>query len=132
MFPSVRLAFPSVRTALPCAMAPRNPLRPALRLKMDELFLRFLSDPDVQRALRDGLRRIADPEEDHAADRGHYTPVVCGTGSGDATGNAAYITPDVPRSRLRLTAGSPRPQRSSRRRAVSVQTAPRWGRSLGN
>ncbi|XP_059109227.1 serine/threonine-protein phosphatase 2A regulatory subunit B'' subunit delta-like [Peromyscus eremicus] len=36
------------------------PLAPALRRKVDELFLRWLSDPDTQRALHDGLRRIRD------------------------------------------------------------------------
>lgn len=43
-------------------MAPREvsppPLRPRLTMKADELFLRWLSHPGTQRALRAGLRRI--------------------------------------------------------------------------
>lgn len=46
-------------------MAPRkpppSPLRPCLQMKVDELFLRWLSDPGTQRALRAGLRRIQGP-----------------------------------------------------------------------
>ncbi|XP_036026947.1 serine/threonine-protein phosphatase 2A regulatory subunit B'' subunit beta-like isoform X4 [Onychomys torridus] len=39
-------------------MAPGKALTPVLKRKVDELFLRWLSDPDTQRALHDGLHRI--------------------------------------------------------------------------
>lgn len=39
-------------------MPPGKPLQPVLRMKVDELFLRWLSDPGTQDALRDGLRRL--------------------------------------------------------------------------
>ncbi|XP_055476378.1 serine/threonine-protein phosphatase 2A regulatory subunit B'' subunit beta [Psammomys obesus] len=39
-------------------MPPGKPLQPVLKMKVDELFLRWLSDPDTQRALHDELRRI--------------------------------------------------------------------------
>lgn len=41
-------------------MPPGKPLQPRLQMKVDELFRRWLSDPDTQRALSDGLRRIRD------------------------------------------------------------------------
>lgn len=48
-------------------MAPRklppSPLRPCLQMKVDELFLRWLSDPGTQRALRAELQRIQGPAE---------------------------------------------------------------------
>lgn len=37
------------------------PLTPRLQLKVDELFRRWLGDPDTQRALSHALRRIRDP-----------------------------------------------------------------------
>lgn len=44
------------------AMAPRKVSLPPLRpMKADELFLRWLSHPGTQRALRAGLRRIQGP-----------------------------------------------------------------------
>lgn len=56
---------PSVRPSA-AAMPPGRPLRPRLQMKVDELFLRWLSDPDTQCALRDGLRRILDATSDPA------------------------------------------------------------------
>ncbi|XP_076781970.1 serine/threonine-protein phosphatase 2A regulatory subunit B'' subunit beta isoform X1 [Arvicanthis niloticus] len=48
-------------------MPPGKPLQPRLQMKVDELFRRWLSDPDTQRALSDGLRRIRDDvTPDHA------------------------------------------------------------------
>ncbi|XP_076422496.1 serine/threonine-protein phosphatase 2A regulatory subunit B'' subunit delta-like isoform X2 [Peromyscus maniculatus bairdii] len=43
-------------------MAPGRPLPPALRRKVDELFLRWLGDPGTRRDLRLGLRRIRGAE----------------------------------------------------------------------
>lgn len=51
------------------------PLQPVLKRKVDELFLRWLSDPNTQRALHDGLRRIRDaPRSDDATRGGLGTP----------------------------------------------------------
>lgn len=46
------------------------PLQPVLKRKVDELFLRWLSDPNTQRALHEGLRRIRDAQESDDATRG--------------------------------------------------------------
>ncbi|XP_057626861.1 serine/threonine-protein phosphatase 2A regulatory subunit B'' subunit beta isoform X2 [Chionomys nivalis] len=51
------------------------PLQPVLKRKVDELFLRWLSDPNTQRALHDGLRRIRDaPGNDDVTRGGPGTP----------------------------------------------------------
>ncbi|XP_057574913.1 serine/threonine-protein phosphatase 2A regulatory subunit B'' subunit beta [Hippopotamus amphibius kiboko] len=42
-------------------MAPGRALRPVLKMKVDELFLRWLSEAGTQALLRDGLRRIRAP-----------------------------------------------------------------------
>ncbi|KAM7336384.1 serine/threonine-protein phosphatase 2A regulatory subunit B'' subunit beta isoform X1 [Alexandromys fortis] len=46
------------------------PLQPVLKRKVDELFLRWLSDPNTQRALHDGLRRIRDAPGSYDVTRG--------------------------------------------------------------
>lgn len=58
------------------------PLQPVLKRKVDELFLRWLSDPNTQRALHDSLRRIRDAP-----------------GSDDATRGGPGTSPDVTRHR---------------------------------
>ncbi|KAM5221073.1 serine/threonine-protein phosphatase 2A regulatory subunit B'' subunit beta [Ctenodactylus gundi] len=42
-------------------MAPGKALQPVLKMKVDELFLRWLSEAGTQRALQEGLRRIRAP-----------------------------------------------------------------------
>lgn len=44
--------------AAAAAMPPGKPLQPVLKMKVDELFLCWLSDADTQRALHEALRRI--------------------------------------------------------------------------
>lgn len=106
-------------------MPPGRPLRPRLQMKVDELFLRWLSDPDTQCALRDGLRRILDATSDPATP----DPVT-----------PSPATPDPART---LPLGAPacaRPGRGPRRttgqRAVSdcarrSSMGGRWGHRSG-
>ncbi|XP_026635668.1 serine/threonine-protein phosphatase 2A regulatory subunit B'' subunit beta isoform X3 [Microtus ochrogaster] len=46
------------------------PLQPVLKRKVDELFLRWLSDPNTQRALHDGLRCIRNAPRSYDVTRG--------------------------------------------------------------
>lgn len=55
-------------------MPPGKPLQPRLQMKVDELFRRWLSDPDTQRALSDGLRRILDDVTPDHATPDHRNP----------------------------------------------------------
>lgn len=49
----------SSRTSV-AAMPPGKPLQPRLQIKVYQLFLCWISDPNTHRALPDGLRRIQD------------------------------------------------------------------------
>lgn len=79
---------PSLRPADPASgssMGPRKlsppPLQPRFQMKADKLFLRWLSYPGTQRALRAGLRRIQgttvtpDPAADVLATTPNIVPV---------------------------------------------------------
>ncbi|KAL1773515.1 serine serine/threonine-protein phosphatase 2A regulatory subunit B subunit beta [Sigmodon hispidus] len=85
-------------------MPPGKLLQPCLQKKVDELFLRWLSDPDTQRALHDGLRRILDraghdgTEEDSAADRGED--------GGSGTPGMPCAPPTPPVRTVRRTTGA--------------------------
>ncbi|ERE60468.1 serine/threonine-protein phosphatase 2A regulatory subunit B'' subunit alpha isoform 1 [Cricetulus griseus] len=86
-------------------MPPGKPLQPVLRMKVDELFLRWLSDPGTQDALRDGLRRLQE-----AGDVGDVI-----TRGGDAIGsdvNHGDITGRRIVSRSDITSESCRPRLS--------------------
>lgn len=93
-------------------MPPGKPLRPQLQKKVDELFLRWLSDPDTQRALSDGLQRIRDAIPDPATfDPVTPDPAVPHTPTADpstpdpATHNTACALPLGAPARPRRTTG---------------------------
>lgn len=82
-------------------MPPGKPLQPRLQMKVDELFQRWLSLPDTQRALNEGLRRIRD----------------------GATPNPATPDPTTPDPVSALPLGAPPtrgPRRTTGHRAVSA------------
>lgn len=93
-------------------MPPGKPLRPQLQKKVDELFLRWLSDPDTQRALSDGLQRIRDAIPDPATfDPVTPDPAIPHTPTPDpATHDTACALP---------LGASARPRRTTGYRAVS-------------
>lgn len=93
-------------------MPPGKPLRPQLQRKVDELFLRWLSDPDTQRALSDGLQRIRDAIPDPATfDPVTPDPAIPHTPTPDpstpdpATHNTACALPLGAPARPRRTTG---------------------------
>lgn len=98
-------------------MPPGKPLRPQLQKKVDELFLRWLSDPDTQRALSDGLQRIRDATPDPATfDPVTPDPAIPHTPTPDPS------TPDpaTHNTACALPLGAPaRPRRTTGYRAVS-------------
>lgn len=88
-------------------MPPGKPLRPQLQKKVDELFLRWLSDPDTQRALSDGLQRIRDAIPDPATfDPVTPDPAIPHTPTPDpATHDTACALPLGASARPRRTTG---------------------------
>lgn len=109
-------------------MPPGKVLQPVLKMKVDELFLRWLSESSTQAMLQDGLRRIrapADPE--HGAGDAHQ-PALPWAAPGAACRPRASHGPGVPAlPALPLgAASSPRaaphargPRRSAGARGVS-------------
>lgn len=84
-------------------MPPGKPLQPRLQMKVDELFRRWLSDPDTQRELSDGLRRIRD----------------------DVTTVPANPDPSTPAPHQGARP-APGPRRTTGQRTVSAKGIPGW------
>lgn len=85
-------------------MPPGKPLQPVLRMKVDELFLRWLSDPGTQDALREGLRRLqagdGDPDVITGGDPDSVRADLIGRGDviarGDVITGAPFAQPASP------------------------------------
>ncbi|XP_029411974.1 serine/threonine-protein phosphatase 2A regulatory subunit B'' subunit beta isoform X2 [Nannospalax galili] len=84
-------------------MPPGKVLQPVLKMKVDELFLCWLSDAATQRMLRLSLQRIRTPEREAGAER--LWP------------DCRPEPPASPAAALHLGAASPRPARTARRSA---------------
>lgn len=84
------------------AMPPGKPLQPRLQIKMYQLFLCWIRDPNTHRALLDGLRRIQDATPDPAtSDSITRDPVIPHPASPDPktldlSNREPLVTPSLP------------------------------------
>ncbi|XP_042527484.1 serine/threonine-protein phosphatase 2A regulatory subunit B'' subunit beta-like [Dipodomys spectabilis] len=114
-------------------------LRPALRRKVDELFLRWLSEPDTQRLLRRGLRRVRACAEPGPAARAHCA--CAGPPSAAAPAHCACAGPPTAAAPAHCACAAPppaparacalRPSPAPAARACAVRSPPPSARPPG-